>query len=269
MTMKLYHIPGCPFSERVEILMGLKGLGELIEDHEIDISKPRPEWLLAKTGGATALPALDVPQGTLRESMTILRYLEDRFPERRVAQLDPYRHAIESMFIAVGANLSSAGYKMVMNRDRGLQPTLGAAVDEHYGQLDAFLSRHSPGPVFLFEEFGWAEVALTPLLKRMWFLDYYEGYAIPAGLGRVRAWREACVAHPAAQTRSFEEIIKYYYDYSRGTGGGRLPEGRLVSSFTLDPHWSARPMPPRDKWGPAASDDELGLARHPADGQLA
>src|ERR1700728_3922842 len=75
--MKLYHIPGCPFSERVEILMGLKGLGRLIEDQEIEISKPRPAWLLATTGGETALPALDVPEGTLRESMVILRYLED------------------------------------------------------------------------------------------------------------------------------------------------------------------------------------------------
>jgi glutathione S-transferase len=259
MKMKLYHIPGCPYSERVEILMTLKGLAQLIDDQELDISKPRPAWLLEKTGGATALPALDVPEGTLRESMAILRYLEDRYPERAVAQRDPYRHAIESMFIAVGANVSGAGYRMLMNRDPTQRPALSLAVDEQFALLDAFLTRHSTGAGFLFEDFGWAEVAQTPLTKRLWFLEYYENYQIPGKLTRVRAWREACLAHPATQARSFEEIIKYYYDYSRGVGGGKLPEGRSVSTFTLDFHWSQRPMPPRDKWGAAASDAQLGL----------
>jgi glutathione S-transferase len=255
----LYHIPACPFSERVEILMALKGLGALIGDHEIDISQPRPDWLLRKTGGATALPALDVPEGTLRESMVILRYLEDRYPEIPVAQRDPYRHAIESMLIALAGNLSAAGYKMIANRDRAQRDALKAAVDAQYAQVNAFLERHATGSPFLFEQFGWAEVAITPLLKRLWFLDYYENYAIPAELGRVRAWREACVSHAAAQGRTFEEIVKCYYDYSQGTGGGRLVQGRSVSSFALTPHWSTRPMPPRDKWGPPASDRELGL----------
>jgi glutathione S-transferase len=259
MKMKLYHIPGCPYSERVEILMALKGLEHLIDDQEIDISKPRPAWLLAKTGGASALPALDVPEGTLRESLAILRYLEDRFPERPVAQRDPYRHAVESMFVAVGANVSGAGYKMLMNRDPTQRQALSLAVDEQFALLNAFLIRHNPGGVFLFEDFGWAEVAQTPLTKRLWFLEYYENYQIPEQLTRVRAWQEACLAHPAAQARSFEEIIKLYYDYSRGVGGGKLPEGRAASTFSLDYPWSQRPMPPRNKWDGAASDAQLGL----------
>ena len=53
--------------------------------------------------------------------------------------------------------------------------------------------------------------------------------------------------------------MKLYYDYSQGGGNGRIPEGRKVSSFTLHPTWRARPMPPRDKWGSAASDQQLGL----------
>ena len=56
-----------------------------------------------------------------------------------------------------------------------------------------------------------------------------------------------------------QEILTLYYDYSQGSGNGRIPEGRAISSFTLDPHWSKRPMPPKDKWGHAASDAELGL----------
>ncbi len=64
----------------------------------------------------------------------------------------------------------------------------------------------------------------------------------------------------AQRHHGHEELIKLYYDYSQGGGNGRIPEGRSVSSFTLDFPWQDRPMPPRDKWGHAASDAELGLA---------
>ena len=56
-----------------------------------------------------------------------------------------------------------------------------------------------------------------------------------------------------------EEILKLYYDYSRGAGGGSLAPGRQKSSFTMDPSWRTRPLPPRDKWGEGATDEELGL----------
>jgi glutathione S-transferase len=82
---------------------------------------------------------------------------------------------------------------------------------------------------------------------------------VPAGLDRVRRWRDACLAHPAAQQVSREEVVKAYYDYARGAGNGALPEGRQVSSFAFAPHWSTRPWPPREKYGPGATDAELGL----------
>ncbi len=257
--MTLYHIPGCPFSERIEILMRLKGISHLISDHEIEISAARPDWLLRKTGGVTSLPALEVREGTLLESMVILRYLEDRFPERPVAHRDPYRHAIESWLITIGSALPMAGYKMVMNQDRSQREALCEGVTAQFAQLNTFLLRHSAHPTFLFEEFGWAEVAMTPMFKRLWFLEYYENYSIPDDLERLRVWREACISHPAAEGRTFEEIIKYYYDYSRGAGNGKLVDSRRVSSFALTPHWSKRPWPPRDKWSYAATDTDLGL----------
>jgi glutathione S-transferase len=260
-TLTLYQFPGCPFSERIEILLALKGLSGELRDVEIDISTPRPDWLLAKTGGATALPAFETPDGVLRESLVILRYLEMRFPARPVAQRDPWRHAVESMLVATDSAFTVAGYKMVQNQDAAQRDALKAAVDSQFARVDAFLQDYSVGGgPFLFEEFGWAEVAFTPLMKRLGFLDYYEGYGIPPALGRVRAWREACLAHPAAQRHTLEEVAKLYYDYSRGFGNGKVPPGRTKSSFTMEPHWRGRPMPPRDKWTtPVASDEALGL----------
>ena len=39
----VYHIPICPFSQRLEILLTLKGLRHHVDFHIIDITRPRPE----------------------------------------------------------------------------------------------------------------------------------------------------------------------------------------------------------------------------------
>jgi glutathione S-transferase len=260
-SMTMYHIPGCPFSERVEILLELKGLHAIMADVEIDISKPRPDWLLKKTRGTTALPALEIAGGeTLKESMVIMRYLDQLYPERPIAQADPYRHAVESMLCATDGAFTGAGYRMILNRDPAKQVEMRAEVDAQFARLDDFLGYYAPTGDFLFEDFGWAETAFAPMFKRLWFLEYYEDYAVPAHLKRVLRWRQACVEHPAARHHGHDELMKLYYDYSRGGGNGRIPEGRAVSSFTLDPPWQKRPMPPRGrKWEDGATDAELGL----------
>jgi len=257
----MYHIPGCPFSERVELLLDLKGLHGIMADHEIDISKPRPDWLLKKTRGTTALPALELENGeTLKESMIILRYFDELYPEPRIAQADPYRHAVEQMLCATDGAFTGSGYRMILNRDADKRDEMKAEVDAQYGKIDEFLRYYSPTGPFLFDAFGWAEVAYTPMFKRLWFLEYYEAYEIPQQLTRLLAWREACLDHPVAQRHhGHEELIKLYYDYAQGGGNGRIPEGRSISSFTLEPRWQDRPMPPRDKWGAPATDAELGL----------
>ncbi|MGI4880361.1 MAG: glutathione S-transferase family protein [Janthinobacterium lividum] len=259
--LTMYHIPGCPFSERVELLLDLKGLATIMADHEVDISKPRPDWLLRKTRGTTALPALELENGeTLKESMVIMRYFDDRFPERPVAHADPYKHAVENMLCATDGAFTGAGYRMILNRDPAKRDEMRAEVDAQFARLDDFLGYYSPGGDFLFDTFGWAEVAFTPMFKRLWFLDYYENYVIPPELGRVIRWRDASLAHPVARRHhGHDELIKLYYDYSQGAGNGRIPDGRTVSSFTLQPDWRTRPMPPRDKWAQAATDADLGL----------
>ncbi|HEV2078301.1 MAG TPA: glutathione S-transferase family protein [Allosphingosinicella sp.] len=256
----VYHIPVCPFSQRLEILLELKGLGGAVDFNVVDITKPRSPDLLAKSRGSTALPLLETEDGRIvKESLVILRYLEDRFAERPVAQADPYCRAVENMLVAMEGELAAAGYRFVMNRDEGARDQLAAAVEAQYRRLDDFLRWQNPEGTFLFESFGLAEAVFTPIFMRFWFLDYYEGFDIAADLTRLRRWRDACISHPAAQQVSREEVVKLYYDYALGAGNGALPAGRSVSSFAFEPHWSTRPWPPKEKWGSPATDAELGL----------
>lgn len=123
--------------------MTLKGLSRHVGFYVIDITRPRPEWLLERTHGTTALPVLDTGE-------------------------------------------------------------------EQYARLNDFLVRHSPSGTFLFEAFGLVETVFTTLFMRFWFLEYYEGFDLPQDerYARVRRWREACLAHPAAQQVTKEQIVK-------------------------------------------------------------
>lgn len=260
----MYHIPVCPFSQRLEILLTLKGIPDAVDFHVVDITRPRPGWLLEKTRGTTALPVLDTGEGeVIKESLVILRYLEDRHPEPAVAQRDPYRHAVEGMMIALEGEFVALGYRYVMNQNPARREDFRRAMLDRYAALNDFLVRHNPSGTFLFEDFGLAETVFTPFFMRFWFLEYYEDFELPQEerYGRVRRWREACLAHPAAQQVTKERIVKLYYDYAKGAGNGALLPGRTRSSFVFDPHWTTRPWPPRDKYGHDATDRELGLTR--------
>jgi len=257
----IYHIPVCPFSQRLEILLALKGCTGDVAFSVVDITKPRDPELLKKTRGTTALPVLETPDGRiLKESLVILRYFDEVFgtPVRRS---DPFEHAVENMLIAREGPFTAAGYLFVMNQDREKRDAFNDKLLALYRDINGFLMEHNPGGTFLFDDFGLAEAVFTPMFMRFWFLDYYENFELPSGeeYDRVRKWRAACLEHKAAQQVTYEEIVKSYHDYALGAGNGALPKGRSVSSFVFTPDWKDRPWPPRDKYDASATDAELGL----------
>jgi glutathione S-transferase len=261
-ALTVHHIPVCPFCQRLEILLSLKGRRSDVGFRVVDVTRPRPDWLLKKTRGTTALPILETADGhVIKESLVIMQYLEDLYPDRAIAQHDPYRRAVENMLTAMEGEFCTRGYVYVMNQDLERRDALREAMLVQYAGLDDFLSEHAPSGPFLFEEFGWAEAVFTPLFMRFWFLEYYEEFDLPVGsrYARVRKWRDACLAHPAAQQVTNEQIVKLYYDYAKGAGNGALLPGRRRSSFALEPEWRNRPWPPRNKYEHSATDEELGL----------
>ncbi|MBO6900715.1 MAG: glutathione S-transferase family protein [Rhizobiaceae bacterium] len=258
----VYHIPVCPFSQRVEILLALKGLRDEVEFRVVDITRPRDPDLLRKTRGTTALPVLELPDGRiLKESLVILDYFDETLGTGTIRRADPYERAVERLLIAREGPFTGAGYMFVMNQDPAARDTHNEKLLGLYAGIDDFLREHNPDGVFLFDRFGLAEAVFTPMFMRFWFLDYYEEFELPADrkYERVRIWRDACLEHPDAQQVSREEIVKLYYDYAFGAGNGALLDGREKSSFVFEPHWRERPWPPRRKYAGHAGDAELGL----------
>jgi glutathione S-transferase len=203
----MYHIPVCPFSQRLEILRELKGMRDSVHFHVVDITKPREPWLLVLTGATTTLPVMQDEEGrVLKESLVLLRYFDERFAEPQIARLDSHDRAVERLMITRERPFGLAGYMMVMKREERRKALLS-----NYRWLDAFLMQHNPTGTWLFDRFG------------------------------------------------LPETVKLYYDYAVGSGNGALPEGRTRSSFTFEPDWRGRPMPPRDKYDRIAPDAELRL----------
>ena len=262
MTYRIHHIPVCPFSQRVEILLALKGLTGQIAFNVVDITKPRDPALLTLSKGTTALPVMEVPGKTpIKESRVILRFVENTFPEYPVARTDPHEHALESLLVQREGSFGMAGYIYVMNQEREERSALLEKLLAEYRAINDILVNYAPGDTWFFDSFGWAETVFTPFFMRFWFNEYYEDFDLPDGpeYDRVRTWRAACLAHPAAQQVTYDQIVKLYYDYAKGAGNGALVDGRTRSSFVFDPDWPDRPLPPKDKYGISASDAELGL----------
>ncbi len=258
----VYHIPVCPFCQRLEILLALKGMSDAVEFSVIDITRPRDPELLKKTRGTTALPVLETTDGEIiKESLVILRYLDEVIGPCQIRRTDPLEHAVENMLIAREGPFTMAGYLYVMNQDKTARDSHRDKLLGLYRDLNDFLVAYNPDGTFLFDEFGLAEAVFTPMFMRFWFLDYYEDFELPDGeaYDRVRKWKAACMTHPAAQQVSKEEIVKLYFDYAIGAGNGALPEGRKHSSFVFEPHWKMRPWPPKDKYDARPNDAELGL----------
>jgi glutathione S-transferase len=263
MTIRMFHIPVCPFSQRLEILLNLKNLNHLVEFVRVDITKPRDPHILALSGGTTALPVLELEDGrALKESLVLMDYFDTRFPEHPIRRTDAWERAVENLMVTMEGAFTMSGYNLVMNQDPERRQALIDKYLEQHQKVNDFLLRYgsTTGP-WLFESFGWAEAVFTPFFRRFAFVPYYEGIDIPDNdaFARVRAWREACLQHPAAQQVSDEEVVKVYYDYARGAGNGRTLPGRQHSSFVFSPPWQQRPWPPKDKYGPLATDEELGL----------
>ncbi|MBI5275627.1 MAG: glutathione S-transferase family protein [Burkholderiales bacterium] len=258
----VHHIPVCPFCQRLEILLALKGLAGEVDFRVVDITQPRPPELQRLMRGTTSLPVLVFEDGrVLKESLVILQYLEATYPVPAVAQSDPWLRALENLLCTMEGPFVAAGYTWVMSQDPAKRDVLRQNLLALYAKLDDFLVEHAPDGGFLFEDFGWAEAVFTPMFMRFWFLGYYEGFDLPdePRYARVRRWRDACLAHPAAQQVCEEEIVKLYYDYAKGAGNGALLPGRTRSSFAFEPHWRSRPWPPRDKYAVSATDAQLGL----------
>ena len=126
----LYDAARCPYCARARIALAEKGIA--YEPVEIDLSN-RPAWLYEKNP-AGRVPVLEEDTLILPESVVIMEYLEERYPEPALLPADPAARGLERLrVLRFDEELSRDYYAFRRGDDNALLDRLGAFEPPRYG----------------------------------------------------------------------------------------------------------------------------------------
>jgi glutathione S-transferase len=153
-VITLYNAARCPYAARARIVLAEKGLD--VETVEIDLSD-RPAWLYDKNP-AGRVPVIEEDGGDpLPESVVIMEFLEERYPEPALLPADPADRAAIRLLIFRDKDLTDPYYALRRGED-GAREELAAV-------LTRFESMLAERPYLGGMEYSLADIALVP-----WFL---------------------------------------------------------------------------------------------------
>ncbi len=170
---------------RVRIALVEKGLP--YSEREVDLGRKPPE--LFRLNPAGAVPVIVDGGAAIPESLVILEYLEDRYPERPLLPLDPLGRArARLLYGRITAALGVPVFKLA----RGTDAEKAAAAEAVKAALAA-LESEAPADGFLAGPFSIADIALAPFVAKL------PPHLRPAALGmeKLGLWERAAMARPA------------------------------------------------------------------------
>ena len=181
--MLLYDAARCPYCARVRIVLADKGLA--YEAVEIDLDE-RPAWIYEKNP-LGKVPVLEEDGGLLLpESVVIMEYLEERFPEPPLWPPDPAERALGRLLVQqFDARLGDPYYAV-----RRGEPEAREALARRLAALDGLLDER---PFLSGREYGLVDAAYFPWLPRA---EARLGVSFDS-YGSVRAWLERLRQRPA------------------------------------------------------------------------
>jgi glutathione S-transferase len=154
MSLVLYDAPRCPYCARVRIVLAEKGVEHDVV--EIDLAD-RPAWLYAKNASGR-VPVLEEDDAPLPESVVIMEFLEERYPEPALLPADPAERALARLAIHRADELTTPYYALRRGEDGARE-----RLDEQLGRLDAALGGR---PWLAGSAYGLADAAYVPWILR-------------------------------------------------------------------------------------------------------
>jgi glutathione S-transferase len=151
--MILYDAARCPYCARVRILLAEKGLG--YEPVAIDLSE-RPPWLYEKNPRGK-VPVLEEDGGlVIPESLVIMEYLEERFPEPALWPADPAERALGRLWLDRFDDRLGDDYYALRRGEV-------SELDRRLAELDA---KFTAQPFLSGREYGLADIGYVPWILR-------------------------------------------------------------------------------------------------------
>jgi glutathione S-transferase len=175
----LFTAERCPYAARVRIVLAEKGLA--YDAVEIDLDD-RPAWLYDKNP-LGRVPVYEEDEGlVLPESLVIMEYLEERYPEPALLPPDPAERALVRLQLErFDQNLGSAYYAFRRGDDDGAE------------RLSHCLSLFERNAGLWTDRYTLAEIAYVPWLIRLHDLLGFDFSPYPS----VAAQLERLSARPA------------------------------------------------------------------------
>jgi glutathione S-transferase len=180
-VLTLYDADRCPYCARVRIVLAEKGLE--YEPVYVDLDD-RPAWIYEKNP-VGRVPVLEDDALVLPESVVIMEYLEERYPEPPLWPADAAERAAGRLLVERFDRLSTPYYAL-RRGDEGARPKL----EERLSELDSVLEQRA----FLTGRgFGLADIAYVP-----WILRARANLAVDLGdYPRLGAWVERVAERPS------------------------------------------------------------------------
>ncbi|HET8540845.1 MAG TPA: glutathione S-transferase family protein [Anaeromyxobacter sp.] len=190
--MELWHAWVCPYCMRVRIALAEKGLA--YREREIDLANKPPELLRVNPAGGVPVLVLD-GGASLPESLVILQYLDERWPEHPILPADPLARArARLLHDRITAALGGPVFRLARGTGAEKAPA-EQAIREALAGLEVEVP---PDGGFLAGAFSIADIALAPFVAKL------PARLRPAALGlpRLARWEAAVLSRPSVATHT-------------------------------------------------------------------
>jgi glutathione S-transferase len=151
----LYSAARCPFAARARITLAEKELEYEVVEIDLD---DRPAWIYDKNP-LGRVPVLEEDAFVLPESLVIMEYLEERYPDPPLRPADPGGRALARLRVTQDFDRLSGAYYGVRRGDADAREKLEAELESLDGLLEAL-------PYLTGSEYGLADIAFLPWLIR-------------------------------------------------------------------------------------------------------
>ena len=184
--MELWHAWTCPYCMRVRAALAEKGIP--YRPREIDLaSKPPDLFERNPRGGVPVLVHGDV---AVVESLDILEFLDERFPEPPLFPPGPGRDGVRAAYERMNALFAPHMMKIARGSPEEREEGLGA-VRRAMAELDAQV----PNSGFLLGVFSAADLALASFMAKL----PRDWRPAPLGFERLAGWERAVMTRPAVR----------------------------------------------------------------------
>jgi glutathione S-transferase len=205
MPITFFAHHGCPFVQRVAIVLAEKGIPHLRQD--IDFRQKPADFLAASPLGQ--VPAILLEGASIFDSLPICEYLDEQYMPRLHPD-DPVQRARHRAWMAFGNALLQSIGGFFKTRDPEAFIGYRREIVDRLAMLERELTQ---APYFDGTSFSMVDVVFAPIFRYFEAFSRMESFDFFSGLERVPAWRQKLTERPsvagAVQADFLPKLVTY------------------------------------------------------------